>query len=151
MPLGAFISRDGIMKALSENPPLSHVTTFGGHPVCCASALASIEVILKERLTDWAARRGEEIQCRLREIGKKTGRVKEIRGMGLMIGLELVDAPTTRRLVKRALELGLILGWTLHSDTVVRIAPPLTLSEYEMVEGLTVIERILSESPVFYF
>jgi acetylornithine/succinyldiaminopimelate/putrescine aminotransferase len=145
MPLGAFVSRGEIMKTLSENPPLSHVTTFGGHPVCCAAALAGLEVILKERLADRAARAGGEIQHRLREIGKKTGRVKEVRGMGLMIGLEIVTAPMTERLVKRSFELGLILGWTLHSNTVVRIAPPLTLSDQEVEEGLTTIERVLSE------
>jgi acetylornithine/N-succinyldiaminopimelate aminotransferase len=143
MPLGAFASRPEIMKTLSENPPLSHVTTFGGHPVSCAAGLASLELIVRERMAERGADLGERLQDRLREIGAKSKRVREVRGKGMMIGLELAEGPVTERFVRQALERGLILGWTLHSDTVVRIAPPLTLSEEEMEEGLAIIEAAL--------
>lgn len=71
---------------------------------------------------------------------------QDVRGKGLLIGLELKTARETARFVKRALEASLILGWTLHTNTVVRIAPPLTLTEEELEEGLKIIERSLKQS-----
>lgn len=143
MPLGAFISSSKIMKTLSENPSLSHVTTFGGHPVSCAAGLAGLNVLIEKNLPQRADRMGRKIQEELRELGKKTKAIRDVRGKGMMIGLELSDAKTTARFVRRAFKRGLILGWTLHTDTVVRIAPPLTLSEAEMTEGLQIIEAAL--------
>ncbi|HET6371223.1 MAG TPA: aspartate aminotransferase family protein, partial [Nitrospiria bacterium] len=95
MPLGAFVSRPEVMKALSEKPPLSHVTTFGGHPVSCAAGLASLELIVGERLAERGGVLGERIQERLRKIGGKSGLIKEVRGKGMMIGLEIADGAAT--------------------------------------------------------
>lgn len=143
MPLGAFISSPAIMKTLSVDPPLSHVTTFGGHPVCCAAGLASLNFIVENDLPRRAAATGETLQTALRKLGQKIDALRAVRGKGLMIGLELTDPERTARFVQRCLKDGLILGWTLHADTVVRIAPPLTLSEKEMREGLRIIKKAL--------
>jgi len=140
LPLGAFISRPDIMKTLSEDPPLSHVTTFGGNPVSCAAALATLGVILEENLADRAARIGALIQNRLKRVQRREGAIKAVRGRGLMIGLEFFDPVTSRRFVKSAFDRGLIVGWTLHSQTVVRIAPPLTLTDEELKEGMDTLE-----------
>jgi acetylornithine/succinyldiaminopimelate/putrescine aminotransferase len=141
MPLGAFISSPEIMKTLSSNPPLSHVTTFGGHPVSCAAGLASLNFILENDLPKRAEATGAKIQAALGKIAEQTKAIRAVRGKGMMIGLELSDAQTTGRFVKNAFTAGLILGWTLHTNNVVRIAPPLTLSEEEMTKGLEIIER----------
>ncbi|MFQ5949432.1 MAG: aspartate aminotransferase family protein, partial [Nitrospiria bacterium] len=143
MPLGAFISRPEIMKALSTDPPFSHVTTFGGHPVSCAAGLASLNFILENDLPRRAERLGEKMQNGLRGLGRKQSAIRDVRGKGLMIGLELSDEKKTARFVKNALKEGLILGWTLHTNTVVRIAPPLTLLESEMAKGLEIMEAAL--------
>ena len=140
MPLGAFVSSPGIMKTLSSDPPLSHVTTFGGHPVSCAAGLASLNFILENDLPKQAEATGAKIQTALKKMAGKTEAVRAVRGKGMMIGLELSDAQTTERFVKNAFSAGLILGWTLHTNNVVRIAPPLTLSEEEMNKGLEIIE-----------
>lgn len=146
MPLGAFIASPAIMQTLSIDPPLSHVTTFGGHPVCCAAGLASLNFIVENDLPRRAEKMGEKLQAALRKMGQEVGIIRAVRGKGFMIGLELTDAKQTARFVQRCLKAGLILGWTLHTNTVVRIAPPLTLSENEMRKGLQIIEKALRNS-----
>ncbi len=143
MPLGAFVGSRRIMKTLSYAPPLSHVTTFGGHPVSCAAALASLEIILRENLADRAAQMGETLQAALRALAHTAPAIVEVRGLGMMIGMEFANQKITARFVKRARHAGLLLGFTLHSDRVVRIAPPLTLSESEMAQGLYLIKKSL--------
>lgn len=141
MPLGAFIASPKIMKTFSTDPPLSHVTTFGGHPVSCAAGLASLNFILENDLPKQAEEIGNKMTVKLNELKQKASAIQDVRGKGMMIGLELRTARATARFVKRALDLGLILGWTLHTTTVVRIAPPLTLSEEELENGLKIIEE----------
>ncbi|NKE70078.1 aminotransferase class III-fold pyridoxal phosphate-dependent enzyme [Candidatus Manganitrophus noduliformans] len=145
MPLGAFISSPAIMKSLSVDPPLSHVTTFGGHPVCCAAGLASLNFIVENDLPGRAKMMGEKLQAALRKLGRECDAIRAVRGKGLMIGLELASPEQTARFVQRCLKAGLILGWTLHTNTVVRIAPPLTLSEKDLREGLRIIEKALKK------
>lgn len=143
MPLGAFVGRREIMVAFSEDPPLSHVTTFGGHPVSCAAGLASLNVILSEGLSQQSEKTGWAIQKRLKHVASKGRSIRDIRGKGLMIGMEFYKAKAAKRFVRRVFDLGLILGWTLHTDRVIRIMPPLNLSENEMAEGLEIIENAL--------
>lgn len=143
MPLGAFVGNRTLMSTFSVDPPLSHVTTFGGHPVSCAAGLASLNVIVNENLSQQAETTGTLIRERLKSfIGEKT-EVCEVRGKGMMIGLVLSNSEAAARLVKRTFEKGLILGWTLHTDCVIRVMPPLNLSEVEMLEGLKAIEEAL--------
>ncbi len=144
MPLGAFVSSPEIMTTFSTDPPLSHVTTFGGHPVSCAAGLASLNIILKNDLTQRADQLGKKIKTALQGLAQRSSCIRAVRGKGLMIGLELCDADTTAAFVRKALNAGLILGWTLHTNTVVRIAPPLTLTEEELGKGLDIMDRALA-------
>ena len=122
MPLGAFVSRKDVFSVLREDPPLSHVTTFGGHPVSCAAALAALDVLVEEKL----AARALVVEARIR-TALSFSDVTEIRGMGCMLGLELSDAACAERVVRRCMENGVLLGWTLHSDRLIRLAPPLNI------------------------
>jgi acetylornithine/N-succinyldiaminopimelate aminotransferase len=138
MPLGAFISSADIFGTLRRDPPLSHVTTFGGHPVSCAAALASLQVVLDERLPERARTLGTIIRNKL-----KHPLIREIRGRGAMLGLELSDAAVTEAFVGRCLERGVLLGWTLHSNSLVRIAPPLNIPAETLDEALkTIIDSL---------
>lgn len=128
MPLGAFISSGAHMSALRSDPPLSHVTTFGGHPVSCAAAHAALSVIISENLPARANELGRRIRERLRGPG-----IVEVRGRGAMLGLLLQDASLTARVVKRCLDAGVLLGWTLHSDRLIRIAPHLNI-DWEVLD-----------------
>ncbi len=122
MPLGAFISSPEIMDVLRRDPPLSHVTTFGGHPVSCAAAFAALQVLLEENLPARAEAIGQHIRERLDHP-----LIREVRGRGAMLGMELVDRDVTHTVVERCMDAGVLLGWTLHSNTLVRIAPPLNI------------------------
>jgi acetylornithine/succinyldiaminopimelate/putrescine aminotransferase len=134
MPLGAFIGRREIMATLSHDPPLAHVTTFGGHPVSCAAGLAALNVLTREHLSARAAVLGEQWRTRLSSlIGD---RLRAVRGKGLLIGLEFRDAETTQRIARACFAHGLIVNWTLHRDTVIRLAPPLVLTDDESEHAL---------------
>lgn len=142
MPLGAFVSSRKILAVLSRDPPLGHVTTFGGHPVCCAAGLAALEVLLRDRLWERAERLGESFRADLAGL-PWGGRLREVRGIGLLVGIELDDPGWTARFARDCLRRGLLLNWTLHSDRVIRLAPPLTISERELSRAVRIMERAI--------
>lgn len=136
MPMGVFVSSSDIFTSFMHDPPLNHVTTFGGHPVSCAAALAT----LQELLSDDFGRRAEAIETIVRETLTAQG-IVEIRGRGAMLGMELHDKELTRKVVEDCLKKGIILGWTLHSDTLVRLAPPLVIEESLLRDTLRQINK----------
>jgi acetylornithine/succinyldiaminopimelate/putrescine aminotransferase len=144
MPLGAFVGRAEVMQTLSHDPPLAHVTTFGGHPVSCAAGLAALDVSVNERLPERAARVGAEWLAQLQAM--TGGALRSARGKGLLMALEFETPEATRRFVTRCFAQGLILNWTLHCDTVVRLAPPLTITDEEVAHANAVMATALSRS-----
>ena len=139
MPIGAFVASPDLMGTLRRDPPLAHVTTFGGHPVSCAAALATLDVLVSEDLPS----RAPHIERRVRDTLENHPLVREVRGRGAMLGLDLIDAPTTARVVGRCLEGSVLLGWTLHSDALVRVAPPLTIPDAVLGDALATIRAAL--------
>lgn len=156
MPCGAVISREEIMKSPPWSVPGSASTTFGGNPLVVAAALASIEVILEEKLTERARVEGEYMLKRLREMQESHQLIGDVRGKGLLIGVELVKDRATKSpgieetfLVQRkALEGGLFLGlagsrkWT----NVIRITPPLVITRELIDNGLDILDAALKEA-----
>jgi acetylornithine/N-succinyldiaminopimelate aminotransferase len=143
LPLGAFVGASAVMATLSHDPPLAHVTTFGGHPVSCAAGLAALEVLVRDGLAARAARLGADFLAELRRLVGRGGLVSA-RGIGLLLGLEFGAAADCARFARRALDAGLILGWTLHHDRVIRLAPPLVLTDAEADEALRRIATALA-------
>ena len=135
LPLGAFVASAELMGVLAHDPPLGHVTTFGGNPVCCAASLASLDVLARERLPEHAAERGVALLERLRGLIGRGG-LLEVRGLGMLLGLEFADAAATQRFVAGCFARGVLLGWTLHHDRVVRLAPPLNIPEEDLADAL---------------
>jgi acetylornithine/N-succinyldiaminopimelate aminotransferase len=127
MPIGSFISSREIMNTLANNPELGHITTFGGHPVCCAAALASLEVLLGSDLVSGADNKGSILEDHLR----KHKLVKEIRRKGLMLGVEITDGQKRKKLTDACLSNGILIDWFLFHPATFRIAPPLTIAEEE--------------------
>lgn len=123
MPMGAFVSSSKIFESFMYNPPLNHVTTFGGHPVSCAAAQAT----LSELLSGDYSSKARQVESIAREELTADG-ISEVRGIGAMLGMELKNKELTRRVVEDCMDQGIILGWTLHSDTLVRLAPPLIIN-----------------------
>jgi acetylornithine/N-succinyldiaminopimelate aminotransferase len=142
LPLGAFVGAPELMATLRHDPPLAHVTTFGGHPLSCAAGLAALEVLLRDRLVERAAALGADLRRRLGALAGRGG-LSEVRGVGMLVGLEFVDAGACARFARRAWEQRLILNWTLHRDTVVRLSPPLVLTDDEAAEAVARITTAL--------
>ena len=143
MPLGAFVSTPEILATLSVDPPLAHVTTFGGHPVCCAAGLAALDVMFQEQLPQRAQKKGQEFVTKLEALIGQGG-MTQVRGRGLLIGLDFTTPEATQGFVQRCFAGGVVLGWTLHEDTVVRLAPPLIISSAEIDQAIDVIRKALA-------
>ncbi len=142
MPLGAFVGSPTVMQTLRHDPPLAHVTTFGGHPVSCAAGLAALEVLLADGLVERAATLGARLFGELRRLVGRGG-LATVRGLGMLVGLAFADPASCRRFVGHAVDGGLILNWTLHADTVVRLAPPLVLTDEEADRSVAAIASAL--------
>lgn len=139
MPIGATVARKPIWEKLIENPFL-HTTTFGGNPVCCAAAIANINVLLEENLPQRAAESGAYMLGRLRELAAKyPAVVLEVRGKGLMIGIEFVSNELGYEVAKGLFARGVLVAGTLVNAKSIRIEPPLTISREQQDQ---VIERL---------
>ena len=139
MPLGAFISSQEIMSTLTSNPVLGHITTFGGHPVCCAAGLASLEVLLEENLIENCRAMSEVFKQNLNHPA-----IKEVRGEGLLLAVELDNPQLVKNVVVRAAEFGLILDYFLFYDNAFRIAPPLSINREEALKACMLINDLLN-------
>ena len=140
MPMGAFVSSSDRFEAFKHDPPLNHVTTFGGHPVSCAAAHANLQTLLSDDFSA-KAKKIEEIAF---DMLQGEG-IEEVRGRGAMLGLQLRDAELTQKVVEYCFERGIILGWTLHSNSLVRIAPPLIIEEQMLRDCFGVITEAIKE------
>lgn len=138
MPIGAFISSWELMKLLTFEPKLGHITTFGGHPINCTASLATLEHLLSANTMKEVEQKAEIFRKYL-----KTPKIKEIRGEGLMISLEFESEELARKVVEESLECGLILFYFLFTKTAIRITPPLTISKKEIIKGCNIIKGIL--------
>lgn len=141
MPLGAFISSGEIMSVLSSNPQLGHITTFGGHPVCCAAGLASLEVILEEKLPEECKRKSGLIKTNLVHP-----LITEIRGEGLLIGVQLRRPEYASYIVSKAPGYGIILDYFLFCDSAFRIAPPLNIPDDVLLYACKQLLLLLDEA-----
>ena len=129
MPIGAFVAPKGIMTSLTFNPELGHITTFGGHPVSCAAALANLRFLTTGKLIEEAEAKGKVFKNAL----KDNPVIKDIRQKGLMIGLDTESEEIMNRLMNRFLKNGLITDRFLFRPNAFRIAPPLIIT-YEQIE-----------------
>ena len=139
MPLGAFAAPKRIMDALQTAPVLGHITTFGGHPVCCAAGLAALDYLLEHDVVAQVERKGalyEELLC-------DHPAVREIRRSGLLLAVELGDSARLYRMMELFAEAGIMSDWFLYCDTAFRISPPLTISEEEVRDSARLIRECL--------
>lgn len=128
LPLGAFISGRTLMQSFTDDPILGHMTTFGGHPLSCAASLAALRILEEEQLAAKAARHRDTIKQKLRDHPM----IKEVRGRGLMLALELRDPAQRTIILQRCREQGLLLDWFLFNDRSIRLYPPLIITSEEI-------------------
>jgi acetylornithine/succinyldiaminopimelate/putrescine aminotransferase len=140
MPMGTFIASKELMQCLSENPVLGHITTFGGHPVCCAAAAAAVDVT-RENLQTFRVSEKEQL-FRKHLVHPK---IKRIEGKGLLLAAHLDSEDTCKKLIRKALDHGIFTDWFLYAPDALRIAPPLSISDGEIIHTCRVLVNLLYE------
>jgi len=130
MPLGAFIADKKMMDAFTENPVLGHITTFGGHPVCCAAGMAAMKVLLEEKIVNGIKAKEELFRSVL--VHPK---IKAIRSFGLWMAVEFDSFETNKEIIDTCIEDGVMTDWFLFAPSCLRISPPLIVSENQIAEA----------------
>ncbi|MEB0261285.1 MULTISPECIES: aspartate aminotransferase family protein [unclassified Mucilaginibacter] len=138
MPVGAFVSSAAMMSVFKENPILGHITTFGGHPVCCAAGLAALEVLLDENLIDRVAEKEVIIREHLVHPA-----IKQIRGKGLMLAAEFESFELNKKIIDTCIENGVITDWFLHCSNSMRLAPPLIITNEQLINACNIITQAI--------
>ncbi len=139
MPLGGVASRRDILNAFTYNPCLGHITTFGGHPVCCAAGLAALDYMTENQIVDGVEAKGARFEEQLKDHAK----VLEIRRSGLLLAVELGKSEYLYKLMEIFKEVGIMSDWFLYCDTAFRISPPLTITADEIDECCLLIREAL--------
>ncbi|MBO5875695.1 MAG: aspartate aminotransferase family protein [Alistipes sp.] len=141
MPLGAFAARRDVMNTLTHNPVLGHITTFGGHPVCCAAGLAALNYIEENSLVEQVEAKGALYEKLLADHLA----VKEIRRSGLLLAVELGSSDRMFKMMELFAQRGIMSDWFLFCDTAFRISPPLVISEEEICDSVRIIRECLDQ------
>ncbi len=141
MPLGAFVAGRKIMSSLTDNPVLGHITTFGGHPVCCAAGLAAMKALLEEKMID-----GVREKARLFMELLHHPRIKTIRSTGLLMAVEFDSFETNKKIIDACLaaDKAVLTDWFLFAPQCLRLAPPLTISEKEIKKACKIILQAIN-------
>jgi acetylornithine/succinyldiaminopimelate/putrescine aminotransferase len=141
MPIGAFIANKEVMGVFKNNPILGHITTFGGHPVSAVASSATIEILQNENLIDQVESKADLIKSLL--VHPK---IKSIRNKGLMMAVEFESFDSLKKVIDKAIELGVITDWFLFCDDSMRIAPPLTITMEEIHEACAMILKAIEKT-----
>jgi len=140
LPIGAFISSRERMSSLAHNPILGHITTFGGHPLSCAAGLAGLEVLEDEDFIQSVSAKHELFIQLLKHPA-----ILEVRGIGLMLAVQLRDFDFNKKVIDRCIEKGVMVDWFLHCSDAMRIAPPLSITAEEIQYACKVILDSLND------
>lgn len=144
VPIGAFTGRPLLWKALEHDPYL-HSSTFGGNPLACAAGIATIHVIQEERLVERAAELGEYLLSRLQEMARRhPSVVKQVRGKGLLVGVEFTDPDIVLLVTAEALQRGVIVFYSLNNPSTFRLAPPLVITREQLDRAVSALEESIA-------
>ncbi len=134
MPLGAFIASKNIMDSLTQNPVLGHITTFGGHPVCCAAGMAAFKFLLSNPIIEKVHDKAKLFIELLKHPAIQT-----VRSSGLLIAVEFVNFETNKKIIDAGIAKGVLTDWFLFGSNCMRIAPPLTITKKEIEKACKII------------
>jgi len=140
MPLGAFISSKKTMDKLTHNPVLGHITTFGGHPVCCAAGMAAFAQLTEQKLYD-----NVEVKEMLFRKLLKHPKIKSVSGKGLLLALEFESEKVCLDTIRKCIDNGLFTDWFLFAPNCLRIAPPLTISNQLIERSCEILLNALND------
>jgi len=134
LPMGAFIADEPVMRVLTGDPVLGHITTFGGHPLCCAAGLASFQVLLEGNWIEQVSRK-EQLFCRLLVHPA----IRAVRSFGLLIAVEFGSFDQNKLVIDRCIANGLLTDWYLFAPQCMRIAPPLIITDEQIEAACSII------------
>ncbi len=150
MPIGAFIGTEKVWDAFKTNP-LIHTSTFGGNPLACRAALAALEVMQEENIAEKARQKGEFFMSELKNVAKNyPDIIQEVRGLGLMIGIELTSPHYGGALIPEMAKQGILVAYTLNQPKVIRMEPPLIIKETEISTVLQALSKSLEKVKQFF-
>ena len=138
LPVGAFSASHSLMRLFKDNPKLGHISTFGGNPVIAAASLATLRELRDSQIIFQIKKKEALFRQEL-----KHKKIKEIRGKGLMLALIVENSETANKIIFKCLDKGLILFWLLWEKNAIRISPPLTIKEKEIIRGCKIIQEVL--------
>jgi len=127
MPLGAFIADKKLMWQLTENPVLGHITTFGGHPVCCAAGMAAMKVLMDEKIIDLVKKKEDLFLSLL-----KHPKINAVRSFGLLVAVEFDSFEINKKIADTCIKNAVLVDWFLFADNCMRISPPLIIEEEQI-------------------
>lgn len=139
MPLGAFVADRQLMNALTHQPVLGHINTFGGHPVCCAAGLAALEVLMDEHLIEQIPAKEQLFRSLLSHPV-----IRDVRSAGLMMAVEFDSFETNKRVIDALIDKGVFTDWFLFAPQCLRIVPPLVITEEEIRTACRLILEAIS-------
>ncbi|MFI5132726.1 MAG: aspartate aminotransferase family protein [Chitinophagales bacterium] len=139
MPLGAFIADRKLMWTLTNNPELGHITTFGGHPVCCAAGMAAMNALLDEGMMD-----SVKIKENLFRSLLTHPKIKAIRSFGLWMAIEFDSFETNKKIIDDCIANGVLTDWFLFAPNCLRISPPLIVSESQIQQSCTILQQSMN-------
>lgn len=138
MPLGAFIADREMMRALTDNPVLGHITTFGGHPVCCAAGMAAMQALLEGKIIEGIKKKQALFVALLQH-----SKIKSVHSFGLWLALEFDSFETNKKIIDTCVTNGVLTDWFLFSPQSLRISPPLIISEEQIIKACEIIRMAL--------
>jgi putrescine aminotransferase len=145
VPVGAFIARPQVWNRAFGQAPLLHTSTFGGSELACAAALAAMNVLEEQHLTDAARIRGEQLLSGVRAIARDyPGVVSDVRGLGLLVGMELTKEGYGGWIIPEMLKAGVTAAWTLNQQRVIRLEPPLVVTQAQIDVALQAVRAGVS-------
>ncbi|MPM13285.1 [LysW]-aminoadipate semialdehyde transaminase [bioreactor metagenome] len=139
-PLGAFVANESLMKNLTHHPVLGHITTFGGHPVSCAAALAALKVMVREKYYEKVPEKEQLFRSLLSDLPG----LKELRSAGLLMAAEFESFEINQKIIHALLKNGVLTDWFLFSPQSMRLAPPLIISREEIEDGCKKISEVVN-------
>lgn len=142
MPVGAFVADKKIMETLSYQPVLGHITTFGGHPVCCAASLATLRIITEPGFLENVRNKGQYIAEQLKNFEN----IESYSGLGLLWAIALKDFNQVQEVIHNAMTDGLLTDWFLYADHKIRVAPPLTVTWEELEKIMKILKKAILKS-----
>lgn len=140
MPIGAFIAAKEVMDVFKDNPVLGHITTFGGHPVCCAAGMAGFEFLIESNLIGQVGKKEKLLLNRLKHPA-----IKQVRSKGLMMALEFESYEFNKAVIDECLAHGILVDWFLYASHCLRIGPPLIITEDELNKSCDILLQCIEK------